>query len=207
MIIAGLGNPGEEYAFTRHNAGFWVADVLADAFRTKFEHDKHNALTARFNFHGEAHMLIKAQTYMNNSGDAIFPLMQREGATSKDLLVIYDEISLPIGKIRMRPSGSAGGHNGMKSIISYIGENFWRIRIGVGQPLHAAATQHQQLINHVLGKISDEEGAVFQKILKDMPQIVKMWLIGMAPKAMSQYNAKDYNPPVEDVLKPENNEQ
>lgn len=201
MIIAGLGNPGKEYEFTRHNAGFWVLDVLAHKFKTEFKQDKYNSLTCTFNFRGQTHTLVKPLTFMNLSGDAIAPIMRREELLSQELLVIADDISLPLGKIRLRQNGSDGGHNGLKSIISHIGQNFWRLRIGVGQPSTAEVSQHRQLISHVLGNISSEEGAVFQKILTEMPDLVRMWLIGMGSKAMSKYNSLNYNEEIEDILK------
>jgi len=207
MIIAGLGNPGNEYEFTRHNAGFWALDVLAHKFKTEFKQDKYNSLTCTFNFRGQTHTLVKPLTFMNLSGDAIAPLMRREDLLPQELLVIVDDISLPPGKVRLRQSGSDGGHNGLKSIISHIGQNFWRLRIGVGQPYTAETTQHRQLVSHVLGKISSEEGDVFQKILAEMPDLVRMWLIGMGSKAMSKYNSLNYNEKVEDVLKPRKNDE
>lgn len=194
MIIVGLGNPGKEYEFTRHNAGFWAADFLAHKFRTEFAGDRYNSLTAKFSFKGQTHMLVKPLTFMNLSGDAIAPLMRREEITPKELLVIIDDISLPIGKVRLRQKGGDGGHNGLKSIISHIGEGFWRLRVGVGQPANAEFTQHRQLVAHVLGEINDGEGAIFAKVLEDLPKLVRMWLMGMGSKAMSQFNPLNYDP-------------
>lgn len=194
MIIAGLGNPGKEYEFTRHNAGFWAVDFLAHKLRAELRGDKYNSQTGEFSYKGNTHLLVKPLTFMNLSGDAVAPLMRRENVTPKELLVIVDDISLPIGRVRLRQSGSDGGHNGLKSIISHIGEGFWRLRIGVGQPANAEFTAHRQLVAHVLGEISDAEGAIFAKVLEDLPKLVRMWLMGMGSKAMSQFNPLNYDP-------------
>lgn len=192
MIIAGLGNPGKEYEFTRHNAGFWAVDYLATKFRTSFKGDKYNSQTASFSYKGETHLLVKPLTFMNLSGEAIAPLIQRENISPKELLVIMDDISLPIGKIRLRQNGSDGGHNGLKSIAAHIGEGFWRLRIGVGQPATAELTAHRQLVAHVLGTINAYEGEIIAKILESLPELTRMWLMNMGNKAMSRFNPLNY---------------
>ena len=155
MIIAGLGNPGKEYEKTRHNLGFLAADAIAEKFRVNISEKKYEALTGILNFHGHTHLLMKPQTYMNLSGESLSTAMLDLKIEPENLLVLVDDISLPIGKIRLRPSGSDGGHNGLKSVIQHTGKKFWRLRIGVGAPenpdLEASETTklNSNLINHV----------------------------------------------------------
>ncbi len=193
MIIAGLGNPGSEYANTRHNAGFWAADAIAAKFRSTFSPGKHQSMLGELTLHGQTHLLVKPQTYMNLSGEAISGLLLDFGLAPQDLLVIVDDINLPTGRIRMRSSGSDGGHNGLKSIISHIGHNFWRLRIGVGQPLSANEDQHLNLVSHVLGAVSPRELEIYRLVLNDMPDIAAMWLLGMGNKAMTRFNGIDFS--------------
>lgn len=195
MIIAGLGNPGQEYANTRHNAGFWAADAIAAKFRTIFAMGKHQALLGELNLHGEKHFLLKPQTYMNLSGEAISGLMLDYEMHPQDLLVIVDDINLPTGKVRMRSSGSDGGHNGLKSIINHIGRNFWRLRIGVGQPINVDDDSHGNLVSHVLGAISTKEFEIYRLVLEEIPDIAAMWLLGMGNKAMTKFNGIDFSAP------------
>lgn len=195
MIIAGLGNPGKEYAETRHNAGFWAADVIGGKFHTHFVSGKHQSLIGELTLHGQSHLLVKPLTYMNLSGEAISGVMLEHSIEPKDLLVIVDDINLPTGRIRIRSSGSDGGHNGLKSIINHIGRNFWRLRIGVGQPASENDDPHSQLVSHVLGKISHRETEIYQLVLHEIPDIAAMWLLGIGNKAMTKYNGIDFSTP------------
>ena len=192
MIIAGLGNPGEKYQNTRHNAGFWAADAVAQKFRGKFDHKALQSLICNFQFHGDKHLLIKPQTYMNLSGEALAGIMLETETEPSNLLVIIDDINLPTGRIRLRASGSDGGHNGLKSIINHLGKKFWRLRIGVGQPQKEDEDGHSILVDHVLGSITSEEEKIFQAILKEIPDICALWLMGMGNKAMTSYNGIDF---------------
>jgi PTH1 family peptidyl-tRNA hydrolase len=194
MIIAGLGNPGREYENTRHNAGFWAADAIADRFRVALNIRQHQALTGQLFFHGQSHLLVKPQTYMNLSGESVAGLMLAADIAPEELLVIVDDINLATGRIRMRASGSDGGHNGLKSIIGHIGRNFWRLRIGVGQPIdeNQDVTSHQNLVSHVLGSVTPAEMATFSRILSEVPEIAALWLLGMGNKAMTRYNGIDF---------------
>ncbi len=195
MIIAGLGNPGPEYANTRHNAGFWAADAIAAKFRTIFAPGRHQSLLGELELHGHNHLLVKPQTYMNLSGEAVSGLMLAYELQPQDLLVIVDDINLPTGRIRIRASGSDGGHNGLKSIISHIGRNFWRLRIGVGQPANANDDPHCNLVSHVLGAISAREAEIYRLVMAEVPDIVAMWLLGMGNKAMTRFNGIDFSAP------------
>lgn len=134
-LIAGLGNPGAQYARTRHNMGFLTLDLLAEQEKLKIDRIKFKAVTAQTEFGGRRCLLMKPQTYMNLSGDAVREAAQFYKIPADHVLVIYDDVSLPVGKLRVRPSGSAGGHNGIKSIIANLGTDvFPRIKIGTGAP-------------------------------------------------------------------------
>lgn len=186
MLIAGLGNPGKEYEDTRHNVGFLAADAVAEKFRCVFSQKMAQALLATFAFKGEKHFLIKPQTYMNLSGESISKILRTEDMKPKQLLVLLDDFNLPMGRIRLRPQGGSGGHNGLKSIIGYIGEDFWRLRVGVGKP------EGEDMVSHVLDNFPPEEFLLLKKVLKDVPQLVSLMLLGKVGKAMSVYNAMNY---------------
>ena len=188
MLIAGLGNPGPEYDHTRHNLGFVAIDRLAQHFRTQFSHIRCRARVAEFSFKGNRHLLAKPQTFMNLSGESIAPLMTEEKLSREEILILVDDVNLPVGKIRLKPSGGAGGHNGLKSLISLIGENFWRLRVGVGAP-------EGNMVAHVLGPISHAEHLILQAVLGDVSSITCMLLAGMGGRAMTQFNGRDYAVP------------
>lgn len=148
-IIVGLGNPGASYAATRHNVGFAVLDALAAELGAAWRADKaHRAQVAT----GNGVLLVKPQTYMNDSGESVGALARYFKCEPHQVLVVYDDIALPIGALRLRERGSAGGHNGMKSIIAHLGtEAFPRLRVGIGS--HGSGS----LIGHVLGRFSEQE--------------------------------------------------
>ncbi|MBF0498629.1 MAG: aminoacyl-tRNA hydrolase [Candidatus Riflebacteria bacterium] len=191
MIIAGLGNPGIEYQDTRHNAGFWAVEALARKFSCAFTERLHRAQVASFRFKGAAHLLVKPQTYMNLSGESVTPLLASEQLVSSDLLVIADDINLPVGRWRLRSAGGHGGHNGLKSIIAGVGEEFWRLRIGVGTSPGTGST----LVDHVLGPLASEERAFIDRQLSDLSELVCMWLAGMGQRAMGRFNGRNYGIP------------
>ncbi|MGM0598224.1 MAG: aminoacyl-tRNA hydrolase [Candidatus Rifleibacteriota bacterium] len=199
MIIAGLGNPGEKYQSTRHNAGFWAVDSVAQKFRGSFDHKAHQSLICNFQFHGDKHLLIKPQTYMNLSGEALAGILLETDTNPDNLLVITDDINLPTGRIRLRASGSDGGHNGLKSIINHLGKGFWRLRIGVGQPRDEDESGHSILVDHVLGSITEEEEKIFEDIVQEIPDICALWLMGMGNKAMTRYNGFNFKKSPEDL--------
>lgn len=139
-IIVGLGNPGNEYAKTRHNVGFMLVDALAEHLNINLWKDKFNAQIAEGRIGTEKILLVKPQTYMNNSGEAVGPLMRWYKVTPEDIIVAHDDMDIPAGTIRIRKKGSSGGHNGIKSLIAHLGsENFPRVRLGVGRPLPIGA--------------------------------------------------------------------
>ena len=134
-LVVGLGNPGEQYRNTRHNMGFLTLDLLAEREKVKINRIRFHAVTADMTFGGERVLLMKPQTYMNLSGEAVREAAQFYKIPADHVLVIYDDVSLPVGKLRIRPSGSAGGHNGIKNIIAHLGTDvFPRIKIGIGAP-------------------------------------------------------------------------
>jgi PTH1 family peptidyl-tRNA hydrolase len=163
-LIVGLGNPGKEYAWTRHNLGFLVIEALAKAIGAKFSIDKSaRAQYAEINLDGEKIILVKPETFMNNSGEAVASLMNRFEIPACDVWVIHDDVALPFGVLRVRLDGSAGGHNGIKSIIRSLGgaEDFVRLRVGVGETPEKIALE-----DWVLSRFSDDEQTQLQAITK-----------------------------------------
>ncbi len=185
-LIVGLGNPGNEYAKTRHNVGFMVIDALAKELNVNVDQKKFKSLIAKTTIKNEGVILMKPQTYMNLSGEAIISAAQFFQIDPSDILVIYDDMDLPTGKVRLREKGSAGGHNGIKNMIQHLHtQEFPRIRIGIGKH------QHMDTKDFVLGKISKEE---MQEIEKSIETSVKACLD--FPKytfmdVMNRHNKKD----------------
>ena len=153
-LIVGLGNPGKEYAHTRHNAGFRALDVLADKLGSKVDKLKYQGLYCQTNYSGKKVFLLKPQTYMNLSGRSVLQLSSYFNIPPQRIIVLFDDISLPPGRLRIRGDGSAGGHNGIKSIIAELGsQEFPRVKIGVGGKAHP----DQDLADHVLSGFSAKE--------------------------------------------------
>lgn len=183
-IIAGLGNPGREYAGTRHNAGFMVIDRLADEYNISVDNRKHKALCGKGIIEGNQVILVKPQTYMNLSGEAVAEVMNYYKADLDDLIVIFDDISLQPGKIRLRPKGSAGGHNGIRSIIANLGsQEFGRVKVGIGDK-----PKNYDLADWVLGHFSKEDAAlVADGVCKAAQAVVTIMKEGMEA-GMNQFN-------------------
>lgn len=161
-IVAGLGNPGEKYAKTRHNMGFLTVDLLAEQQSVKLNKVKFKAAYNILRFGGARVLVMKPQTFMNLSGEAVREAAQFYKIPPERVLVIYDDVSLPVGKLRVRPSGSAGGHNGIKSIIAHLGtDRFPRIKIGVGDP--GGTGPDRDMIDWVIGVPSQAD----RKLLLD----------------------------------------
>ena len=153
-LIIGLGNPGPQYERTRHNVGFHVMDALATKYGLRWER-RNRALLAGGNIGDEKVVLIKPLTFMNNSGEAVSELVRWYKVQPEDILVIYDDLDLPVGQIRLRPKGSAGGHNGLSSIIHHLHtDQFPRLRVGIGRPVN----QHINTVDYVLGAAAGDEG-------------------------------------------------
>lgn len=187
FIVCGLGNPGSAYALTRHNAGFMAIDSLAASLGVKIDRLRHSALTARCEIGGRKGILLKPQTFMNNSGLSVSDASRYYRIYPHEIIVIYDDVSLPVGALRIRQSGSSGGHKGMNSIIDYLGtDDFPRIRIGIGEK-----PAGWDLADYVLGKLSPQDLAEIEKRFANLPEIVSMIIAGDTDKAMSKFN---YNP-------------
>lgn len=151
-LIVGLGNPGDKYRGTRHNMGFGVIEELADRWNIPVRNNEMRGLAGKGIFRGEKVILLKPQTFMNNSGECVGPLAKYYGIASEDIIVVYDDICLEPGHIRVRKKGSAGGHNGMKSVIAHLStEEFPRVRIGVGEK-----PEHTELADWVLSRFPRE---------------------------------------------------
>lgn len=173
-MIVGLGNPGRKYEKTKHNVGFMVVDELAKAYQTTFQKNPFEAEVATFFLNGEKVILVKPQTYMNESGRAVGPLMTYLGVEIEELVVIYDDLDLALGKIRLRQKGSAGGHNGMKSLIAHLGtQTFNRIKIGIDRP-----GKGQTVVSHVLSPFRKEEETYIEQSLDQSFNAVKDYLTG-----------------------------
>lgn len=152
-MIIGLGNPGQKYVNTKHNIGFITLDEWAYQNKTTFNKNKFDALYMEERVKGEKILFIKPMTYMNESGRAVRPFMDYFNVATDEIVVVYDDMDMPVGRIRLRQKGSAGGHNGIKSIIQHIGtQEFNRIRIGVGRP-----KQNMSVVQHVLSPFPEEE--------------------------------------------------
>ncbi len=182
-MIIGLGNPGARYAHSRHNVGFMVADRFARAHALDFARRRFNARLAEGVLAGARVIVAKPQTFMNSSGIAVARLCAFYKIAPADLLVIYDDLDLPLGKIRLRPKGSAGGHHGMESILAHLGSSdFPRLRVGIGRPNPDAD------IDHVLGAFTDDERAVMEETLTRAAAAVEVWVQEGLEAAMNQFN-------------------
>jgi len=187
-VIVGLGNPEKKYEHTRHNIGFDIVDYLADKWRLTWQKNtKFNALIAEgVNPQHQKIKLLKPLTYMNRSGQSVRGVLDWYKLTPESFLVVYDDMDLPFGRIRLRLSGSAGGHNGMKSIISHLStQNFPRFRIGIGK-----SGAKEETIGHVLGRFSATENKVVDELKELTYEAISLSLKEGTEKAMSLYNQK-----------------
>lgn len=187
FIIAGLGNPEKKYENTRHNIGFAVVDALASKYNISMTERKHKAICGTGIIEGVKVLLVKPQTYMNLSGESLAEVMNYYKLDPEsECLVIYDDISLAPGGIRIRKKGSAGGHNGIKSIISCMGtQNFLRIKVGVGEK-----PKGWDLADYVLGHFSEEEKTLMKPAIEDAVQATGMMVQGQVDAAMNQFHTK-----------------
>ncbi len=183
-LIAGLGNPGPEYANTRHNCGFLVLDQLAKQLNMGFDKWQKNALLAGGFFEGEKLFLLKPQSFMNLSGFPLVEVCQYYQIDYRDVLIVFDDMDLPCGTIRLRRSGSDGGHKGMKSIIEQTGTmRINRLKIGIG---HGA---YDNTVDYVLGRFTEEEQPILEKSFISAAQAALCWVKFGIGDAMNQYNA------------------
>ena len=180
-MIVGLGNPGREYAHTRHNVGFDILDLFAKRRKVRILNRQAHALVGSVDHYGEQILLVKPQTYMNESGQSVGELARKHKLEPSDILVVYDDMDLPLGKIRIRMSGSAGGHNGMKSIISHLHSNeFPRMRIGIGRSGEA--------IDHVLSRFNRKDREIMDVSIEQAADALNMILEEGIEAAANQYN-------------------
>lgn len=185
-LIAGLGNPTKEYDKTRHNVGFEVIDVLADKYRIDVSERKHKALCGRGVIEGQKVILVKPQTFMNLSGESIRAVVDYYKLSPEEIIVIYDDISLEPGQLRIRLKGSAGGHNGIKNIIAHLGsQEFPRIKVGVG-----AKPPRMDLADYVLSRFGAGEQKLMNEAFGEAAQAAVAMMTEGAERAMNHYNTK-----------------
>ena len=183
-LIVGLGNPGSKYVGTRHNIGFRALDLISSRWEIKLSEKRPKAVLGIGNHLNEQVVLVKPRTYMNTSGEALRYLTDRFGTNPRDILVIYDEMALPVGKIRLRASGSDAGHNGIKSIISALGtDQFLRLRLGIGRP-----EENLDQISHVIGKFSDSETPLISNAVATVVDVLDTMLSEGLDKTMNIFN-------------------
>ena len=184
-LIVGLGNPGDKYDGTRHNAGFWAVDALADQGRFQVTRVKFKALTAQAEVGGQGALVMKPTTYMNLSGEAVGEAARFYKLPPDHVLVFSDDVDLPLGRLRIRTGGSAGGHNGLKSIIQHLGtDQFPRIKLGVGGKPHP----DYDMADWVLGKLQGEDRKVLDEAAKRAADAAACFLKDGPQKAMNRYN-------------------
>ncbi|HEV3140663.1 MAG TPA: aminoacyl-tRNA hydrolase [Vicinamibacterales bacterium] len=198
-LIVGLGNPGAKYRGTRHNVGFAVADEIARRANASFESSPVEALVARWrrtdpeSFSRANDVLVaKPLTFMNHSGEAIGELLRYYKIDVADLLVVVDEVQLPLGKLRARARGSAGGHNGLKSVIAHVGEDCSRLRVGVGRgPEGPDGTVRRDLADHVLARFDDDEADEAGRMTRRAADAAETFITFGIAAVMNQYNGGD----------------
>ena len=186
-IIIGLGNPTREYQATRHNIGFDALTRIADDYGIALDEKKHRSIIGRGMIGGEKVILVQPQTYMNLSGESVHEVLDFYKLTKEDILVIYDDISLDVGQLRLRKKGSAGGHNGIKNIISHLGsDEFQRVRIGVGEK-----PSGWDLADYVLGRFKAEEEEAIREALKKTSKACEVIITEGFEAAMNLYNKRE----------------
>jgi PTH1 family peptidyl-tRNA hydrolase len=186
-LIVGLGNPGTEYARTRHNAGFQFVDELASRHQATFRSEpRHQAELARARIAGEDLWLLKPMSYMNHSGDAVRSVADFYKLPLGSLLVAYDELDFPAGVVRLKQGGGAAGHNGMRDVIAHMGDAFWRIRIGIGHPGDRSA-----VLDYVLGRPSAADAQLIREALLAAADAVPVLLAEGAQIAMNRLHSRE----------------
>ena len=182
ILIVGLGNPGKQYEQTRHNIGFDVIDYMANKYNIDVKREKFKGICGEGFIENKKVILLKPLTYMNLSGESIRELANFYKLEDDEIIVVYDDISLDIGRLRIREKGSAGGHNGIKSIIQNLGgDKFPRVKVGVGQP-------KDNLVNHVLGKFSKEDREHIEKVIPVVSDAIVEIVKNDAKESMNKFN-------------------
>lgn len=184
-LIVGLGNPGSQYVHTRHNTGFWfVARLAEDHGITLTAEKKFHGLTGRGQIHGHDVRLLLPMTYMNKSGQAVVPMVNFYGIDNAELLIAHDELDIPAGSIKLKTDGGHGGHNGLRDITPHLGNNFHRLRIGIGHPGHKS-----KVSGHVLSKPSAAEQIAIEAALDAAVSATALLVSGDIEKARNQINS------------------
>ncbi len=184
-LIVGLGNPGKEYAQTRHNAGFWFVEQLADRYGISLKAEpKFHGFTGRGQIEGHDVRLLLPTTFMNRSGQSVVPFAKFYQVTPEAILIAHDELDMDPGIIRLKTGGGHGGHNGLRDIVPHIGANFHRLRIGIGHP-----GSKERVSGHVLGKAPSSEQDLMDAAIDHALSKVKMLVDGQVSQAMNQINA------------------
>lgn len=182
-LIVGLGNPGKEYEKTRHNVGFMVMNRLSEVMNVSISNSKFKGEYVKFKYKGEDIILLKPMTYMNSSGESVIQVMKYFKIDVNDLLVIYDDLDMPVGKLRLRESGSAGGHNGIKSIIAHVGtQSFKRIRVGIDKH------PYMKVVDYVLGRFNKDEQPLIEEGIDNAVKAVELYLNKDFVAAMNAFN-------------------
>jgi len=184
-LVVGLGNPGTDYAKTRHNAGFLLVEQLAAQWQAGWNHErKFVARMAKAGHSGKKVLLCEPQTFMNLSGEAVAAVQQFYQLPLENILVVVDDADLPLGEIRLRPGGGSGGHHGLESVAQHLGsQKYARLRIGIGRKNEA-----RQITDHVLGRFDAAENALLEKVLSRAAGQIDCWLSDGLQKAMCQFN-------------------
>ncbi len=186
QLVVGLGNPGPKYDQTRHNAGFWFVDALANEYQGCFQvENRFSGEICSPHVSGAKFRLLKPMTFMNKSGLAVRQVVDYYNIPLNRVLVAYDEIDLPPGSVRLKFAGGHGGHNGMRDIISHLGKDFWRLRIGVGHPGH-----RDDVVNYVLGRASCSDQNLIDESMKEVDSVFNDILVGETEKAMNTLHRK-----------------
>jgi PTH1 family peptidyl-tRNA hydrolase len=185
-LIVGLGNPGEKYAATRHNVGFWVIDRLAERWQIPVQQSKWKGLTGSGRVMGEHVVLLKPMTYMNLSGESVRPACDWLKCDIGDLVVLYDDMDLPLGQLRLRKKGSSGGHRGMQSLIHHLEtQEFKRIKIGIGRP-----ETPMSVPDYVLSPFTREERPLIEDAVEKAAEAVHQWVVSTFDEAMNRFNRR-----------------
>ena len=188
-LIVGLGNPGKEYSTNRHNIGFLCLNYFAKVHRITFDKKQGKARVGTGKVVGCEVILAKPQTYMNASGVSVSPLAQKYKITADDLIVVHDDLDLPIGKIRIRRDSGAAGHKGIKSIISSLGtQDFVRIRVGISRPQSPGENAEDTIVDYVLGDFTAEEKSILENTIKSVNEAIVSVLIDGLTVAMNRFN-------------------
>jgi PTH1 family peptidyl-tRNA hydrolase len=187
-LIVGLGNPEQRYLTTRHNVGFWVLDSLAEKLSKNFlQQKKYESEFFEYEFDSKLFHMMKPLSYINNSGIPIRKFIKNKNIEAENILIIYDDLDLDVGKIRLKQGGGSGGHNGLNSIIEQIGsKNFWRLRIGIGKP-----NDKKRVIDYVLGKPSLDDKNLIHQSIEVMLSEIDTFFNGESVKLMNKLNGEN----------------